>query len=62
MGEIHTFYSMLYDKPLSEEDRSSLNSFLAGFNTKRRTTGCTGGKNYRERSEYYEASEIIPEK
>ena len=27
MGEIHTFYSTLYDKRLSEEDSSSLNSF-----------------------------------
>ena len=34
MGEIHTFYSTLCDKPLSEEDHSSLNSFLAGINTK----------------------------
>ena len=34
MGEIHTFYSTLYDKPLLEEDHSSLNSFLAGINTK----------------------------
>ena len=34
MGEIHTFYSTLYDKPFSEEDSSSLNSFLAGINTK----------------------------
>ena len=34
MDEIHTFYSTLYDKPLSEEDSSSLNSFLAGINTK----------------------------
>ena len=62
MGEIHTFYSMLYDKPLSEEDRSSLNSFLAGFNTKRRTTGCTGRKNYSERTEYYEALKSFQKK
>ena len=34
MGEIHTFCSTLYDKPFSEEDSSSLNSFLAGINTK----------------------------
>ena len=34
MGEIHTFYSALYDKPLSEQDHSPLNSFLAGINTK----------------------------
>ena len=34
MGEIHTFCSTPYDKPFSEEDSSSLNSFLAGINTK----------------------------
>ena len=34
MGEIHTFYSTPYDKPFSEDDSSSLNSFLAGINTK----------------------------
>ena len=63
MGEIHTFYSTLYDKPLSEEDSSSLNSFLVEINTKTLTEGQRDALEEKITvKKYYESIEIIPEK
>ena len=53
---IHTFHSTLYDKSLSEEDSSSLNSFLAGINTKTLTEEQRDALNEKITvKEYYEA-------
>ena len=61
MGEIHTFYSTPYDKPLSEEDSSSLNSFLAGINTKTLTEGQRDALEEKITMKgHYESIEIIP--
>ena len=55
MGEIHP-YCTLYDKPLSEEDSSSLNSFLAGINTKTLTEEQRDALDEKIKvKEYYEA-------
>ena len=62
MGEIHTFHSTLYDKPLSKVDSSSLNRFLAGINTKSLTEeqrDALNEKHYCER--ILRSIEIIPE-
>ena len=56
MGQIHTFHSTLYDKSLSEEDSYSLNSFLAGINTKTLTEEQRDALNEKITvKEYYEA-------
>ena len=61
MGEIHTFYSTPYDKPLSEEDSSSLNSFLVGINTKTLTEGQRDALEEKITMKgHYESIEIIP--